>query len=98
VAGGNSANTHYSALRQDQSREVTQLQVAWTFDAKTPLRSEIECKYGSWWTGLVCHNRQGERDMPLERRVGPVALAFDPTTIRNLGLHRGQGPEFARAA
>jgi quinoprotein glucose dehydrogenase len=99
--GGSPANTHYSALKQINRANVSQLQVAWTYNSGDAFPgSEMECN-PIIVDGTMYATTPKLRLIALDAATGKLKWAFDPndgkpavTKSRNRGVTYASGHIF----
>lgn len=91
--GGGPGGTHYSALKQVNRKNVTQLQVAWTYDTHDVFSgSELECN-PIVVNGVLYASTPKLRVVALDAATGAEKWSFDPnqgrkviSKLRNRGM------------
>jgi len=99
--GGSPEHTHYSALKQINRDNVTQLKVAWTYDSHDEFPgSEIECN-PIVVNGTLYATTPKLRVVALDAATGALKWSFDPndgarvvTKMRNRGVTYASGHIF----
>ena len=90
--GGDSANTHFSSLKQINRDNVAQLQVAWTYDTKDSFEgSEMQCN-PIIVNGVMYATSPKMRVFALDAATGQEKWSFDPNAIERVpGRDRNRG-------
>src|SRR5438067_709891 len=90
--GGGTDNIHYSTLKQINRKNVSRLQVAWTFDSGDAFtQSEMECN-PIVVDGVLFATTPKLRVIALDAATGKLKWAFDPNQgHRVIGKMRNRG-------
>src|SRR4051812_23782232 len=90
--GGNPSGTRYSTLSQINRKNVSKLQVAWTFDTGDAFKgSELQCQ-PIVAHGVLYATTPKLRVIALDAATGKLRWAFDPNPPdRTIGKSRNRG-------